>query len=138
MSRHLNARRSPKYLSLVIATTVLLASACENEPLACTEEFRIYGVYVIDTAGVKMPGLDHSVTIANSGQRIGVDSTIAPPADGWYPLISDAEGGLLGPTGALVLFSATDGAVTAEGDFLFVAGACHVEKLSGPDTVVAQ
>jgi hypothetical protein len=115
------------------------ALACESTTdLACTQEFRIYGVYVTDTAGVLLPGLDHSVIIRNIGQEIHVDSSVAQAADGWYPLISDTEGSVLGPTGALVTFVATDNTVTATGDFVFVAGPCHVEKLSGPDTVVAE
>ncbi len=104
---------------------------------ACTAEFRIFGVYVTDGAGVLLPGLDHSVTITNLGQQIEVDSLAAEAAGGFYPILTDAEGSLLGQSGSLVRFIATDSIVTATGDFLFVAGTCHVEKVSGPDTVVA-
>jgi hypothetical protein len=117
----------------------ITAVACSSEnALNCTEEFRIYGVYVVDGAGFVLPGLDYTVTISNLGHEVEVDSTVAPPANGWYPLVTDAQGALLGQTGSLVRFDGTDGTLTTTGDYLFVAGLCHVEKLSGPDTLVAQ
>lgn len=117
----------------------ITAVACGSEDaLNCTEEFRIYGVYVVDGAGFVLPGLEYTVTISNLGHEVEVDSTVAPSANGWYPLVTDAEGALLGQTGSLVRFEGTNGTLTTSGDYLFVAGLCHVEKLSGPDTLVAQ
>ena len=117
---------------------MFLLAACGTQDPVCTEEFRVYGVFVTDTAGSLLPGLEYSVRIANLGQDFEVDSLAAAASGGFYPVITDAEGALVGQSGSLVEFTATDSMVTAEADFLFVAGVCHVEKVSGPDTVVAQ
>ena len=130
----------PKSLCWVVGSIALgiTAVACdEGAGPICTLEFLVFGVYVVDGAGTTLPGLDYTVTISNLGHEVQVDSTIAPAADGWYPLVTDSEGALLGQTGSLVRYEGTNGTLTATGDFLFVAGVCHVEKLSGPDTLVA-
>jgi len=127
-------------LRWVVASVALgiAALACgSGGGLNCTAEFRIFGVEVVDAGGLALPGLNYTVVLSNLGNRIEIDSSVAPAADGWYPLVSDSEGSLLGQAGSLVRFEGTNGTVTARGDFLFVAGVCHVEKVSGADTLVA-
>lgn len=134
----MNVPRSLRWIVPGVALgTAAIACSSGGAPV-CTLEFRIFGVYVVDGAGTTVPGLNYNVTISNLGHEVEIDSTVAPAADGWYPLVSDAEGSLLGQTGSLVRFDGTNGTLTATGDFLFIAGVCHVEQLSGPDTLIAQ
>lgn len=133
----------PKSLCWVVGSVALgiTAVACgEGAGPVCTKEFRVFSVFVMDGTGTGILDLDYTVTISNLGRRVELDSTVLAAAvgDGWYPVMTDAQGSLLGQTGSLVRFEGTNGALTTRGDYLFVAGVCHVEKLSGPDTLVAQ
>ncbi len=131
-------RSTPRYLTLAVAAGMVTAAACGSEPLACTAEFRVYGITVLDGGGAPVPDLDPTVTLVRTGQEIVPDTTLASRANGFYVVLTDAQGSILGQTGRQVRFSGTNGIVSTSADFVFAAGVCHVEKISGPDTLVAQ
>ncbi|NNF58200.1 MAG: hypothetical protein HKN04_08150, partial [Rhodothermaceae bacterium] len=57
---------------------------------------------------------------------------------GHYPVTSDAHIDLLAEDGDPVLFHAEGDGLVAEATFRFAGGPCHVEKLAGPETIVAE
>jgi len=94
-----------------------------------------YAVTIVDDAGDPVVGLEHSVRIVRTGQTL--------PALFWeerYSLISDQERHLINPYGERLRFTATDGQTMVTADYVVdVPGRCHchVNNVSGPDTLVS-
>jgi len=104
-------------------------------------EFRTITVRVVDDAGRPVEGLAVTVTNERTGAVVEVDQDAAgPPAAGTYVVISDAQVQAVSEAGDRLAFRATDGTRTAEAVVVVSrdACACHVEKESGPEEVVAR
>ncbi|HEX9692026.1 MAG TPA: hypothetical protein VGA22_08005 [Gemmatimonadales bacterium] len=132
-------------LGLLAGTLVLgPVSACDDVggPCACTEEFRVFLVTLVDQAGV--PVTDASLTRTNLRTGAALE-----PVDGWLGLVDEgayvvADDNMIAEfssAGDRVLVEGANGAgtLTFSAEFRFAVPqpcACHVEKLAGPDTVV--
>jgi hypothetical protein len=104
----------------------------------CTASFALYNVTVIDAAGAPVTGLDPTVTVVRTGQRLTLSTT---PSGNHYPVFTDGEIHLIDPAGELVRFVASNTQGSTAGDFVFDAPGtchCHMRKVSGPDTLVVR
>lgn len=122
--------------------TVLSLAACsddECETVACTMEFRTFSVAVVNEAGEPVTGLEPVVTMMRTGEELDFsDMGPGDPESGVYLVMTDGNGSLIQQDEEPVRFAATTGQLSVTGDFVFgmTMCRCHVEQLSGPDTLV--
>jgi hypothetical protein len=105
----------------------------------CTEEYRFFLVTVVDTLGLPVDSLD--VTIRDKdGDELDVLQESNPFGPGNYTVLNDSFTQLFCSctTPEIIYFSATDGGRIATGEYLFNTDKCrcHINKVSGPDTLV--
>ncbi len=122
--------------------TVLALAACsgdECDTVACTMEFRTFSVAVVNEAGEPVTGLEPVVTMVRTGEELDPsDMGLGDPASGVYLVMTDGNAALIQQDEEPVRFTATTGQLSVTGDFVFgmTMCRCHVEQLSGPDTLV--
>lgn len=120
---------------------VIVAVSCStvDEDCMCTEEYRFFLVTVIDTLGVPVDSLNVIVR-DNDGNELDVQQESHPFGAGKYTVLNDSFTHIMCACGTpqLIYFSATDGNRVANGEFLFNTDECkcHINKVSGSDTLV--
>lgn len=126
---------------LILFLSVILFFSCStvDEDCLCTEEYRFFLVTVVDTLGVPVDSLN--VTIRDKdGDELNVVQDPHPFGAGKYTVLNDSFTQMLCscPTAEKIYFSATDGNRIAAGEYLFNTDKCrcHINKVSGPDTLV--
>jgi len=117
---------------------LLLAAACDDDDrAACTEEFRTATVFVMDTSNQPVTDATVQTFHVRTGDLVPITSIIDLIA-GSYVILDDNATRLI-PSGAeqfRVTASRSSGAaVEALYEFSAPQG-CHIEKVSGPDTLV--
>lgn len=125
-------------LYLVLAGGTL--PACDDgQGVVCTAEFRSITVTVVDTLG--SPVGDATVTATNlrTGTLLGPTS-LALLTPGTYVIVDDGSRDKLREAGDSVRVTAGRDAspVTTATYFISVPAGCHVEKVSGPDTLAVR
>lgn len=103
---------------------------------ACTEEFRTWAVVVADDALTPIEGLEVDVTRASTGERLPYGEPMLEP--GSYRIMDDGMTDELETDGETILVEGAGEGISFEAEYVFGTDAqrCHVEKVSGPDTVV--
>ena len=117
---------------------LLLAAACDDDDrAACTEEFRTATVFVMDTSNQPVTDVTVQTFHVRTGELVPITSIIDLIA-GAYVILDDNATRLI-PSGVeqfRVTASRSSGAaVEALYEFSAPQG-CHIEKVSGPDTLV--
>lgn len=119
----------------------LLFASCStiDKDCLCTEEYRFFLVTVVDTLGVPIDSLN--VTIRDKdGDELDVAQDPNPFGAGKYTVLNDSfiQMFCACTTPEIIYFSATDGNRAANGEFMFNIDECkcHINKVSGPDTLV--
>ena len=117
---------------------LLLAAACDDDDrAACTEEFRTATVFVMDTSNQPVTDATVQTFHVRTGDLVPITSIIDLIA-GSYVILDDNATRLI-PSGVeqfRVTASRGSGApVEALYGFSAPQG-CHIEKVSGPDTLV--
>lgn len=105
----------------------------------CTRILLSVRVAVVDGNGTPIDGLTPVVTIVRTGQTLAL-RTVGGGATG-YNVITDSEKDLVNPSSETLRFSVSDGTRSAEAHFVVgFPGSCqcHVEKATGPSTIVLQ
>ena len=131
--------------SLAGALLALLLPACsilspgDGGVAACTLEFRSYTVQVVDADGQPVDGLTATVRNLRTGEvlDLGDGGGLYTPGDGRYLLVTDGQVGQLSEEGDRLHFRAVGNGLVAEAEYVFTGGPCHVERVSGPERVVA-
>ena len=116
------------------------ALACSDDgeiasPIACTEEFRSWTITVVDDAGAPVAGLDVDVIRSATGALLPYGG---PGFEaGAYRIMDDGMREELAADGESVVVEEAGAVTTFRADFRFGTDVsrCHVEKISGPDTV---
>lgn len=123
---------------LILAVAAL---ACDEEPgpagpVACTEEYRSWMVSVVDTAGSPVDGLQVVVDRAATGDTLPYGMPFFLP--GSYLIMDDGMVDTISIEGETIRAAVSGPAGGFVATWVFGADAwrCHVEKKSGPDTVV--
>lgn len=112
---------------------------CDNK--ICTEEFRTVGVKFLNANGQAIIVKDFQSVYLKTNQPV---SFLIPPdttyAKGFYMVASDANLKELASNGDKILVSAKHPAtnVVKQAEFVVAGGdcACHISKISGPETIV--
>lgn len=129
-----------KSFLILVFTTLLIFSCSEiDKDCICTDEYRTYLVTVVDTLGVPVDSL--SVTIRDKdGDELDVHQDLFYLDEGKYTVLTDAFTYIMCICGTpqAIYFSATDGIRVTNGEFMFNTDECkcHINKVSGPDTLV--
>ena len=119
-------------------------TSCSSEPdgtspPACTEEFRSWTVTVVDSDGHPVDGLDVEVTRVLTGELLpyGDPSHFAP---GEYRIMDDGMAATIRVQGETIRAdgSGSEREFRASWEFGADAWRCHVERRSGPDTVIVR
>ncbi|MDT3695318.1 MAG: hypothetical protein B6D44_00780 [Ignavibacteriales bacterium UTCHB2] len=120
---------------------VLILFSCSEieKDCICTGEFRFYLVTVVDTLGVPVDSL--TVIIKDKdGDELDVQQDPFFLDEGKYTVLNDSFTHIMFAYGTpqVIYFSVTDGIRAAKGEFMFNTDECkcHINKVSGPDTLV--
>lgn len=122
--------------SLFIVYLLVNLSCTDNDDCSCTMEFRMITVVVADSANNLVLGLTTTVR-DDSGKVYNVynDPTIFP---GHYTVLDDNYVNEVSTKPKRFLFIGTKDSLTINSEFFINTDECkcHVEKVSGPDTLV--
>jgi hypothetical protein len=123
--------------ALVAATTLM---ACRNAatPCVCTLEFRYYTVTVVDTLNAPVAGLTPAITVRSTG-RLLIPAAPAGLPPGLYYVVTDGDLQQFALNGDRLHFAVSSAGRSAAADFVVDAPGtchCHVQLVSGPDTLV--
>jgi hypothetical protein len=126
-----------KYILLCLSLCLLFIYSCsEEEDCPCTMEFRMITVVVVDSTNNHVLGLITTVK-DDSGRvyRVNNDPTIFP---GHYTVMDDNYVTELSTQPKRFLFTGVKDSLTVNGEFFINTDECncHIEKVSGPDTLV--
>ncbi|MFL5505419.1 MAG: hypothetical protein ACJ8AU_00935 [Gemmatimonadales bacterium] len=126
--------RSRRWLLLPL----LLGVACDDDDrAACTEEFRTATVFVMDTSNQPVTDAMVQTFHVRTGELVPITSIIDLIA-GAYVILDDNATRLI-PSGVeqFRVTASRGGGASVEALYEFSAPqGCHIEKVSGPDTLV--
>lgn len=124
-----------------VAVTLCSIAACGDEGMpggACTASFATVGVTVVDGAGQPVPDASVTATLVRTGQVL-VPTTLMLTVPGTYTLVDDGSTRAIRRSGESVQARIARDSQSMTVDYVFsVPDGCHVNKVSGPDTVVLQ
>jgi hypothetical protein len=126
-------------LALLLAAALpacALFRPASDDPVVCTMEYRTISVEVVDDAGNPVGGLTPTVRNLRTGEVLPFDEG-AFGGEGHYLVATDAHRERLSEEGDRLLFNAAGGGRVAEAEFVVAADPCHVQKVSGPERIVA-
>lgn len=117
---------------------LLLTAACDDDDqVACTDEFRTATVFVADADSQPVGDATVQTIHVRTGQPVPVTSII-DLLPGYYVILDDNATSLI-PSGveSFRVTAARGGGAPVEALYGFRAPqGCHIEKVSGPDTLV--
>lgn len=127
-----------RIMKLGCAAMLLSLAACADDGMpggACTASFAIVGVTVLDGAGQPVPDASVTATLVRTGQVL-VPTALMLPVPGTYTLVDDGSTNAIRRAGESVQARIARGAQSTTVDYVFsVPDGCHINKVSGPDTV---
>ncbi len=105
-------------------------------PCACTLEFRFFTVTVMDATGQPAEGVTISVRRVSDGAVLTENSSL-DQGPGVYVILSDGNIDDVSDTGTTVEVVGTLGDMGFRAEYVFGRDVCqcHVNKISGPDSV---
>ena len=126
-----------KYILLCLSFCLLFIYSCiDDEDCPCTMEFRMITVVVVDTTNNIVLGLT-TIVKDDSGKVYDVynDPTFFP---GHYTVMDDNYVRELTTQPKRFLFTGVKDSLTVNGEFFVSTDKCkcHIEKVSGPDTLI--
>ncbi len=103
---------------------------------ACSSNLFVSTVTVIDTAGAPVPDATLTAVLARTGDTLSPTS-LALHVSGTYIVVDDGSRGRIDPSGdtLLVRLERSGSAGLTQAYFYDVPGGCHVNRVSGPDTL---
>jgi hypothetical protein len=107
--------------------------------LLCTTEWVTAWVTLVDSTGAPVDSATVTATIRRSGRVI-----VYPTPQGFgfrvgdYVFLTDADRRQLRSSGDAVIVTGTKSNAAASGNYVYANGGCHIEKVSGPDTLQLQ
>ncbi len=127
------------YLFSFLLIIAVVSCSTVEEDCICTDEFRFYLVTVVDTLGVPVDSIDVIIR-DKDGNELNVVQESHPFGPGKYTVLNDSFTQMFCACGTSekIYCSATDRNRIANGEFLFNTDKCkcHINKVSGPDTLV--
>jgi hypothetical protein len=128
-------------LLLLAGAGTLAATGCAVDTpaggCACSREFLVHSVLVLDDASQPVPDADITVTNLRTGRRL-VSGWLGLLAPGHYVVADDAMLTAFSAGGDSVRVDGTSNAGSFSAEFVFQPDpcACHLLRVAGPDTIV--
>ncbi len=123
--------------SLLLISIFALSIACSDDtsdPVICTEIFVIFDVTIVDRNNLPVDSLSTSV-VSKEGDFV-YNFFDDFNGLGVYPVMTDQFKDELRGKQEVVIFTAENDSISVQQEFVFTADECHVNKLSGPDTLI--
>lgn len=131
--------RITKYIKFTLFIFFLfLIQNCSQpeEPGACTDEFVMHSVTVMNPDNNPADSVDITVTNNESGEIYPCGEYLCEEVqEGTYTIMHDGFLENLDEDGEIVTVEGMKDNLQFREEFEFRGGVCHVEKLAGPDTV---
>ena len=123
-----------------LAVTVVLTLAACNDPAgscACTEEFRYFTVTVLDDATQPATNVALTRTNLRTG-KVLEPGWLGDLVPGVYLVADDGLVSEFSTGGDTLRVTGVQGGATFTADYVFAVDACrcHLQRVSGPDTVI--
>jgi hypothetical protein len=119
--------------SLLLPVTCLLG--CDGVPLACADYFGFVTITLVDGANAPVPDAALTSVVTRTA-----DTLVANPGGnsplGLYSIADDSDRGKLSPFGDTIKLTVGRAITVVETTYVLAPGACHITKLSGPDTLL--
>lgn len=113
-------------------------SEVSDPGIACTEVFAMSSVYVRDTTGAPVANATLRTILLRTGEQL-VPQTLALLAPGNYVIVDDGARNTIRETGDTLGVTGTSSSGSFSAVYVFdVPQGCHINKVSGPDTVTAR
>lgn len=127
-----------KYYYVLILTAALYISSCTSDSLdcVCTDDFRSITVVVVDTLNIPVSGLIS--TIEDESGKMYLFPQEPPFFPGQYTIMNDSYVHDFSSVPKMILFTAENDSLEVGAQYLINADPCicHINKVSGPDTLV--
>lgn len=119
---------------LIAARSNSCTTASEN--CVCTDEFRVYGLTVVDEAGEPVNEVSLEVVNLRTDRRL-VSLFLGMPTPGTFWIVDDTMRDEFRVGGDSIRVTGASGPLSFVTGFRFSVDecGCHVQKLTGPDTV---
>jgi hypothetical protein len=118
----------------VLLSAVGCQIACDSGlGTVCTQEFRTETVTVVDQAVNPVPDASVVATLVRTGDTLSPAVT-GPSPDGVYIIADDGSRNTVRAAGEQVRVQVELGSQAFGADYV-LAGGCHIQKVSGPDTL---
>ena len=124
--------------AIFILMLACLAGCSSLESDFCDAQDVSYQVLVHNLQGQPIPDLTTYTIERSSGDTLRVSEAYRPSpfAPGRYTILGDFYRRTVGRLPRAYVFVATDGAAEVRQEYLFASGDCHVQQLSGPDSLL--
>ncbi len=122
----------------IALTAVLGLAACDtSNGVACTADFRTLSFVLVDSAGQPVTDVTTVTTVPRTGDTIPI-TWLGMPVGGTYVYVDDGAIQQIREQGdsLRVDVDRSAGADFSIAYFVDVPSGCHVNKVTGPDTVV--
>jgi len=131
--RHLVLRSLP-----VVWAALAACGYATDTGIACTQEFRIATVYVRDVTSAAVGGASVVAVVARTGDTL-TSTSLALWAPGHYLIVDDGAVSKLKFSGDAIVVTVSSAKGNASAGYVFdVPNGCHINKVSGPDTLTVQ
>jgi hypothetical protein len=137
----MKAQMTMRVVSRILIATGVSAglSGCGSDKLvACAEDIETITATVVNQVGQPLAGLEVTATVRRTGTVLTLTQSPVqelPSAGGSVMVFSDEFQRNIRPGGEDVSVVVTAGGHSGSGLFRFGSNGCHVQKLSGPDSL---
>lgn len=125
--------------SVLAGTLALALNGCDEAArVMCSDELRTVRIAAVDSTGAAVAGAFETSTLIRTGQVLPI-TAIMDPVPGHYVILDDGDIPHLHPGGDSIAVSLVLGEASAGATYHFdVPNGCHINKVSGPDTLVVR
>ena len=126
-----------KILFILLAALTFQSCTTNENDLICTDEFVQITVEVVDESGDAVDGVQIQITEKETDTILPCDEYLCKPFpdEGSYIIMHDGFFGEISETGQTFVVEGSKDGFGFQEEFTFRSGECHVEKISGPETV---
>lgn len=126
-----------RFTILMVVSSMLLLG-CNEQQCLCTLNFVSIRLTVLNPSGTPESGVDVKTTLMRTGEKLDVDTA---ESGGVYTVLDDSFAGVLDFRGDRLSVTGVKGDLSFTAEFVARpdgACRCHIEKVSGPESVMLE
>jgi hypothetical protein len=128
-----------KILLFTLIPFFLVACFSHKDEKLCTMIYVTIGISVKDTLNNPVVLEKYEVKVVNTNQLLPVHSDSASMAQGLYTLLTDSEISSISEHGTTLRFTGyKDSQIIVTGDYIVNQDGCHVNLISGSETLIVK